>query len=535
MSSKLAFKQSDDELKKRFGSLSSLADIALLLEIPAKTLAYYAYKNRAYITFEIPKRRGGTRTISAPANKLKIIQQKLNHVLRLIYRTRTVVHGFALERSIVTNASSHAKSRYVLNVDLRDFFSAVNFGRLRGMLMARPYSVGATAATIIAQLCTLDGKLPQGAPTSPILTNMICGRLDNQLKKLAVAYRCNYTRYADDITFSTSLRSFPSALAETIGTTAKTVVGAELLQVIKANGFEVNPDKVRLQQWRQRQEVTGLVANKFPNVARSYIRQLRSIIHAWKKFGADNTAKDFFSKHYHKGNSGNADKLKRVVRGRIEFVGQVRGKDDPIFRRLLLDFGILNPEYGIEVGDDIDTDFRIIKAALWVYESDSTQGTAFMLEQYGLVTCAHVLGEQHYVYNAADPLKKYNATVVRQDVDIDLALLQPDGVAKGKQLKVGESNKLKTQDPITLLGFPEHHKGDEGVVVRGQVTGRRTRLGQERILISPAIVSGNSGGPVLDSRNRVIGIAATGADKFENITTTVDYGVIPIESLKALI
>ena len=521
-------------MKQRFGSLSSLADLALLLEIPAKTLAYYAYKNRAYIKFEIPKRRSGTRTISAPANKLKIIQQKLNHVLRLIYRTRTVVHGFALGRSIVTNASSHTKSRYVLNVDLKDFFGAVNFGRLRGMLMAQPYSVGATAATMIAQLCTCDDKLPQGAPTSPILTNMICGRLDSQLKQLAITYRCNYTRYADDITFSTSLRSFPAALAEIIGTTATTVIGAELLVTIEANGFEVNPDKVRLQQWRQRQEVTGLVANKFPNVARSYIRQLRAIMYAWKKFGAENTAKDFFTKHYHKSSSGDADKLRRVIRGRIEFVGQVRGKDDPIFRRLLLDFGILNPAYGIEVGDDIDTDFRTIKTALWVYESESTQGTAFMLEQYGLVTCAHVLGEQHCVYKAMEPLKKYKATVVRQDIDVDLALLQPEGVPKGKQLKVGESNKLKTQDPITLLGFPEHHKGDEGVVIRGHVTGRRTRLGQERILISPPIVSGNSGGPVLDSRNRVIGVAATGPDKFENITKTVDYGVIPVESLKAL-
>jgi RNA-directed DNA polymerase len=200
----------------------------------------------------------------------------------------------------------------------------------------------------------------------------------------------------------------------------------------------------------------------------------------------------------------------------------------------LLDFGILNPEYGIEVGDDIDTDFRTIKTALWVYESGSTQGTAFMLERYGLVTCAHVLGEEHYVSNAADPLKKYKATVVRQDIDLDLALLKVEGAYTGKQLRVGDSNKLNVQDPITLLGFAEHHKGDEGVVVRGQVTGRRIRFGQDRILISPAIVSGNSGGPVLDSRNRVIGVAATGADKFENTTKTVDYGVIPAESLKAL-
>jgi RNA-directed DNA polymerase len=139
---KLAFKQTDDELKLRFETLNSLSDPSLLLEVPAKSLAFYAYKNRAYKTFSIPKRRGGTpRTISAPANKLKMIQQKLNHVLRLIYRTRNVVHGFALGRSIVTNSAAHTKNRYVLNVDLKDFFTAINFGRVRGMLMASPYSV----------------------------------------------------------------------------------------------------------------------------------------------------------------------------------------------------------------------------------------------------------------------------------------------------------------------------------------------------------------------------------------------------------
>jgi RNA-directed DNA polymerase len=534
LSPKLAFKQSDDELRNRFRTLSSITDLALLLEVPASKLTYYAYKNRRYRVFEIAKRRGGTRTISAPANKIKIIQQKLNHVFRLAYRTRNVVHGFAIGRSIVSNAASHTKSRYVLNVDLKDFFNAVNFGRVRATLLSRPYSVGTKAATIIAQLCTYDGRLPQGAPTSPVLTN-VCGRLDSQLKKLAISYRCTYTRYADDITISTSQRSFPFALAKPqAGAPSRVDAGDELLKVITSNGFEINPDKVRLQQWRERQEVTGLVCNKFANVPRSYIRQLRALMHAWRKYGAEAAAKDFFARHYRKGSSGDAKKLKRVVRGRIEFVGQVRGKDDPIFRQLLLEFGLLNPEYGIEVGDDIDSDFRAIKGALWVYESDSTQGTAFMLEGYGLVTCAHVLGREHEVYNPANPLRTYAATVKRSDLDIDLAILRIERAGGTKELKIGDSNKPKTQDPVTLLGFPEHHKGDDGVVVRGQVTGRRVRLGQNRILISPAIVSGNSGGPVLDSRNRVIGIAATGADKFETITQTVDYGVIPVESLQAL-
>ncbi len=102
--------------------------------MPSKTPTYYAYKNKAYTTFSIPKRRGGTRTISAPANKLKIVQQKLNHILRLIYRTRNVNTDLPL-KATVTNSAAHTKNRYVLNVDLKDFFTAVNFGRVRGTLI----------------------------------------------------------------------------------------------------------------------------------------------------------------------------------------------------------------------------------------------------------------------------------------------------------------------------------------------------------------------------------------------------------------
>ncbi len=395
LSQKLAFKRSDDELLRRFKALNSLDELSDLLELTAQKVAYYAYKARAYAIFSIPKRRGGMRTISAPSNKLKIVQQKLNHIFRLAYQTKAVVHGFALNKSIVTNAACHSKRLFVLNVDLKDFFDAVNFGRVRGMLMARPYSVGPAAAAVIAQLCTFHGKLPQGAPTSPILTNMICGRLDSQIKKLATTYRCIYMRYADDITISTSLRSFPQALAklERVGTKAGATVGEELLKVIRSNGFDVNPDKVRLQLFRERQEVTGLITNEFPNVLRSYIRQLRGLLHAWRTFGVDAAANHFFARHYSKGQPGDAHKLRRIARGRIEFVGQVRGKDDPIYRKLLLEFGVLNPACKIEVGDDIDTDFQTIRKALWVLESDSTQGTAFMLERHGLVTCAHVIGE----------------------------------------------------------------------------------------------------------------------------------------------
>jgi RNA-directed DNA polymerase len=535
LSSKLTFAADDDELLRRFRALKSRRDVAGLLEIPDRTLTYYAYRNRSYKTFSIPKRRGGTRTISAPANNLKILQQKLNHVFRLVYKTKNVVHGFAVGKDIVTNAALHTKRRFVLNIDLKDFFHSINFGRVRGMLMARPYFVGSGAATVLAQVCTFDGKLPQGAPTSPMVTNMVCGRLDSELKKLAFSHRCNYTRYADDITISSSRRSFPHSLAEHKGAPGSAAVGIELMKAIKSNGFEVNPDKVRLQLFNERQEVTGLVCNKFPNVPRAYIRQLRGTLHAWKKFGGLAAAAHFFANYYHKRPGiGDVEVFKRVIRGRIEFVGHVRGKDDPIYRKSLLQFGELNPECRIEIGDDIDTDFRVIKRALWVIESDSTQGTAFVVERYGLVTCSHVVGENAFIFSAEEPTTRYRVTKVARADDADVACLEAKDMPKLKELKVGDSNRLRTQDPVTLLGFPEYGKGDKSIVHRGHVTGKRTHFGYERILISPTIVAGNSGGPVLDSRNRVVGIAATGKDNSAS-TTETQYGVIPVEVLEMLL
>jgi RNA-directed DNA polymerase len=352
----IALKRTDAEIKTRFKSLHSVYDVADILEVTAQKLTYYSYKNRAYKTFEIPKRRGGTRQISAPANNLKILQSKLNYILRLVYRAHVAVHGFALNRSIVTNAASHTRRRYVLNVDLRDFFGSINFGRVRAMLMAHPYNVGPGAATVIAQFCTFNGVLPQGAPTSPIITNMICGRLDSHLKKLAASHRCRYTRYADDITISASTRLFPEALARIDATsgTKRTVAGDALLDTLQKNGFAVNPDKVRLLLQGERQEVTGLVANRFPNVPRSYIRSLRGLLHAWERYGAA-AAAEFFANHDRRGRGGaGAELLRRVVGGKIEFVGRVRGKDDPIYLKLLVAFAKVNPALKIEIPEDVD-------------------------------------------------------------------------------------------------------------------------------------------------------------------------------------
>lgn len=212
----LQLAQDPQDLRLRFLALSHPTDIPLLLDVTPATLTYHLYVARSadkYTTFTVPKKRGGERTILAPISSLKLIQSKLAQVLQAVYEPRAPVHGFSPGRSILTNARLHKRKRWVLNLDLEGFFPSINFGRVRGLFIARPYSLPSNVATVLAQIACFGNQLPQGAPTSPVISNMICSRMDSQLRRLAMDSRCVYSRYADDLTFSTTLSRFPGTLA----------------------------------------------------------------------------------------------------------------------------------------------------------------------------------------------------------------------------------------------------------------------------------------------------------------------------------
>jgi RNA-directed DNA polymerase len=334
----LAFAKSKDDLRREFFQLGTKHDVASLLEVEYSHLAYHLYVkpfSERYTTFFIPKKSGSVREISSPNTGLKIIQQKLNYILQQVYQPKPSVHGFTYGKSIVSNARSHCKQRYVLNIDLKDFFPSINFGRVRGMFMNIPYQLPTEAATVLAQICCWNDSLPQGAPTSPVISNMLCSKLDSQLQRLAREHRCFYTRYADDLTFSTNARNFPNALAttESSPTGDELQVGRELYQIIRGNGFEINDSKVRLLQNSRRQEVTGLTTNVFPNVTRKYVRQVRAMLHAWEKYGLEAADEEFRSRwdKRHRHPDKDPVSFKQVVKGKIEFFGHVRGREHPIY------------------------------------------------------------------------------------------------------------------------------------------------------------------------------------------------------------
>jgi RNA-directed DNA polymerase len=206
-----------DELRQQFLDLKEPRDVAKLLEVPYSRLIYHISalpEDKRYANFLIPKKSGMPRIISAPRTPLKILQRKLSQVLYSVYEPKSGAQGFIPGRSILTNAKKHQHKRFVLNIDLKDFFHSIHFGRVQGIFMKPPYSIPREVAVVLAKICCYSGRLPQGAPTSPIVSNMICARMDSELRKLAKEFKCTYyTRYADDITFSTTLSKFPPELA----------------------------------------------------------------------------------------------------------------------------------------------------------------------------------------------------------------------------------------------------------------------------------------------------------------------------------
>ena len=323
-------------------------DIAELLEVEYQSFNYWIYRtpvSKRYKTFWIQKKSGGRRRIDAPTTNIKILQQKLNQVLQSVYSPKPSAYGFVLERNIRMGAERHVGKRWVFNVDLENFFPSINFGRVRGMFMGKPYNLPVRVATVLAHLCCYRRRLPQGAPTSPVISNMICAQMDSQLQKLAGEHQCTYTRYADDITFSTTRRYFPYAIGE-LDTSQGVRLGTALTNVIENNGFTINRRKVWLYGRERRQEVTGVTVNDFPNVNKKLISQIRAMIHAWEVYGLCAAQEHFESKYdtKHRAPFRKPPRFEKVIKGKIEFLGMIKGQDSLRYLKFLDQLRDLDPE-----------------------------------------------------------------------------------------------------------------------------------------------------------------------------------------------
>lgn len=326
----------------KFNRLKTKDDFAKLLGFKnSRYINYLLYNiqtDNLYTSFTIPKKNGGERVIHAPKRELKFLQKKLADVLWDCYldsfeskkfiqsilaksllecylkslefnylenelsvtiwkcflevlefknkeiKKPVLSHAFEKGKSIITNSQMHRNKKYILNIDLKNFFDSFNFGRVRGFFIKdRDFAVSPEIATVIAQIACYKGKLPQGSPSSPIITNLITRILDYRIVKIAKKYRFTYSRYADDMTFSTNreLNSNKLRATKELENFLK-----ELEELINSSGFEINQKKTRLSNNMQRQEVTGLVVNKKINVKREYIKNTRAMAFKLYKDGA---------------------------------------------------------------------------------------------------------------------------------------------------------------------------------------------------------------------------------------------------------
>jgi retron-type reverse transcriptase len=284
-------------------SLHTVKDLAAALERDEGEVAWLAYHRKAvqcehYTRFEIPKRSGGMRVISAPKPKLRDAQKWIHESILSKLPIDACATAFRPGASILDNARRHSGKGLVIRLDLKDFFPSITYARVRGLYKSIGYNPG--IASVLALLCTeaprthaiLQGhswyvatglrRLPQGAPTSPSISNLVTRRLDRRLLGMCrqMDDEWNYSRYADDMVFShpdtdISIGSLLSKIRE----------------IVFDEGFTINESKTAIMRSPHRQIVTGLIVNETPRIPRSELRKFRALLHRYDTQGNEAVSK----------------------------------------------------------------------------------------------------------------------------------------------------------------------------------------------------------------------------------------------------
>lgn len=298
---------------RRLPTIYCKEHLAARLGVTIKQLDWLAYGAKRYRTFSIPKANGEPRRVDEPVEKLKSAQRWiLRHILDKLRLSRTV-HGFRQRRSILTNARKHLLRQVVVRIDLEDFFPTLTFRQARKVFLKAGYPF--TVANLLANLCSREGVLPIGAPTSPALANQICRKLDKRLRLLGRKAEFRYSRYADDLVFSSSNRKFASLVPF-------------LKQIIVEEGFRINERKLAIIRRNSRQVVTGIVVNRRTNVPRDQFKWIRAVVHNCRKNGADGELQKWRDRMAKAGREAPDDMgaFGRQLAGRIAFMRHVHPK-----------------------------------------------------------------------------------------------------------------------------------------------------------------------------------------------------------------
>jgi hypothetical protein len=490
---------------------------------------------KRYAEFKIKKKSGAERTIHAPVKGLKSLQKTLSFVLQCVYEPHNAAMGFVRDRSIVDNAKLHVGSKYVYNIDLKDFFPSVDQARVWKCFQLKPFNLNKASsvepqymkwedfkkehlktdepvtflkgkgrmftntplgtlyvannldkekdkyillgssslktkagkslegtlwlvnkipdtsrldiANIIASLCCTEMEverktetgewekvkrnvLPQGAPTSPVITNIVCQRLDYLLSGVAKRFGLKYSRYADDITFS-SMHNVYQPESEFL---------KELHRIIAEQNFHIKDSKTRLQKDGYRKEVTGLLVNEKANVQQRYIKQLRMWLYYWERYGYER-ASSFFLQQYiaDKGHvkNGKPD-MANVIAGKLDYLKMVKGANNELYLKLKERFKNLN---------DLSLKSNTISKVANTTEIDTTE-VKITLEVY---------------QSPKKNEKLYNSINIPKDTVLPSTIIVPNLIEEIKEvLEPNKPKKLFPHNPMYTISFLKKFKIGDG-------------------------------------------------------------------------
>ena len=491
---------------------------------------------RGYSEFNIKNKNSKKdRKIHAPNKKLKIVQQKLNKILSEIYSPPKSVHAYIHKKNIKSNALSHLKNNIIYTTDIKDYFSSIHYGRIRNLFRSNPFNFNIELASELALVLSYNNMLPQGAPTSPVISNMICLKLDISLLQIAKKYHVTYTRYADDITFSCNRKTLMDNIIPLI------------TDAINRNGFDINIDKTRLAYKYNAQKVTGLKVNEFLNVDRKYIRQLNSQLYAWNTHGYVNAKEEFSSKYdvKHRGSRKDSEFL-HVLYGRLTFLKYIRGEENPIFIKLAKKFNTLfikdhtlfakmKNVNKLTYHDKYDLSEKLFVVEYIHSDEDESAGTAFILAGYPyLITCSHVVGqvkEKGFEHDGSITIINYKnekekVKLIEKNDHYDIAILELPSFLKNKYTLYNSSlyntslSNIKQFDSIEYFGFPNYRFPDTYSKTEANITAIKASSCRDYIEIDKTIKAGNSGGPAL-FKHKVIGLCTHGDHTIGNMPNRI--------------
>ena len=497
----------------------TLSDLALFFGVSEAKLrvSLYGADSIRYKKSTIPKRNGDTREILAPNGQLKKIQKELLVLFESVAYYSHACHGFRKKHSIKSNAKKHLGAKWVLKIDLEDFFPSIHFGRVVGLLMKEPLSLNPLCAKHVANILCFNGKLPQGAPTSPIVANMISYGLDKKIHIICKDRDITYTRYADDLTFSSKKAQISNFLWK------NDELSSDIKELITDKKFAINLLKTKLKIGTNRKTVTGIIINKKLNVHRAYIDRIRGALNAWESHGYEKANDTYLKLRPHMSRKSlPAKALEHNLKGRISHVGFVKGRHDQVYLKLLTRLFLLKPE--ILSQNEISlivpkiNPHQIARKTVFILHNhddssklnsidDLTQGTAFFVDGVGFITCSHCL-KDYVKLICPETQKKHCISNVRHNSTHDIAIFDCPTMKTQKLLKLETDSSLG--EYVNVIGYPNYKPGQSPNVQSSKIATAVTISALDYKLLEKGISPGQSGGPIVNEKNRVIGFAQRG-------------------------